>query len=188
MCDVDKDQVVLLDNDRRPSGQMSRRSVHSKDTPLHLAFSLYLFNRSHEVLMTRRSLSKSTWPGVWTNTCCGHPRPAETIDVAVRRRLSAELGLTVSSIECVMPSFSYQAYDFNGICENEVCPVYVGLIESHQTPSPDAAEVMDWVWTDWTDTKLAIERAPFAFSPWSVLQTKEISCRIPATLELETNL
>ena len=74
------------------------------------------------MLLTRRALAKPTWPGVWTNTCCGHPRPDEPIPAAIARRLDHELGMAVDGLECVLPDFAYRATDVSGIVENEVLP------------------------------------------------------------------
>lgn len=69
------DEVVLLADDATPIGTAPRGSVHETSTPFHLAFSCYLFDAAGHVLITRRALGKRTWPGVWTNAFCGHPRP-----------------------------------------------------------------------------------------------------------------
>src|SRR5262245_7381963 len=123
MTTVIDDEVVLLDDEGRPAGTAPKASIHGLDTPLHLAFSCHVFNRQGQVLLTRRALGKATWPGVWTNSFCGHPRPAEPVLDAVRRRADFELGIRVEITELALPLFRYRAIDAKGTVENEVCPV-----------------------------------------------------------------
>jgi isopentenyl-diphosphate delta-isomerase type 1 len=171
-----EDRVVLLDSDGVAIGDQDRTEVHSESTPLHLAFSLYLVDDAGRVLFTRRALGKTTWPGVWTNSCCGHPRPGETIEDALHRRLFEELGVQVRDLRCALPDFAYRARDVSGIWENEICPVYVGRLVHPTGPlQPNPDEVMDWTWVTWADVRPAIGSAPFAFSPWAVQQVRQLS-------------
>ena len=78
-----EEYVILLDQDGREIGTAPKNSVHGADTSFHLAFSCYVFNARGEVLITRRALGKKAWPGVWTNSFCGHPLPAEPLPTAV---------------------------------------------------------------------------------------------------------
>jgi isopentenyl-diphosphate delta-isomerase len=174
-----EDQVVLLNDAREVVGRMPRSAVHTSDTPLHLAFSAYLFNSDGEVLLTRRALSKRTWPGVWTNACCGHPRPGEAIVEAIDRRLGDELGLRVGpglvqDLECVLPDFAYRAVDASGVMENEICPTYRGTVHPRAVLSPNSDEVMDWRWVAWEDVAAASRLVPFTFSPWAVRQIDQL--------------
>ncbi len=169
---VTAEQVVLVDPHGRPIGMQSKIDVHGVSTPLHLAFSLHLFDAAGRVLITRRALSKTTWPGVWTNSCCGHPGVDESLPAAVVRRLSYELGAEVSDLACVLPDFAYTATDASGIQENEICPVFAGRLHPRGSIRANSAEVMDWVWVEWVDLVTAISATPFAFSPWAVDQVR----------------
>lgn len=170
------DTVVLVSPRGEPIGQSTRLTVHTTKTPLHLAFSLHLFNAAGQVLLTRRALGKATWPGVWTNSCCGHPRVGESIADAVRRRLRYELGVEVEQLTCVLPDFTYRATDASGIVENEICPVYAGGVLHPNLPlTPNSGEVMDWAWADWGNIRSAMFAAPFAFSPWAVQQVAQLA-------------
>jgi isopentenyl-diphosphate delta-isomerase type 1 len=165
------DNVVLLDAAGAVIGEASRAAVHTTSTPRHLGFSVYLFNAAGQLLITRRALSKRTWPGVWTNTCCGHPRPSEELEAAIERRLWEELGIVAGELTCVLPDFGYTATDASGIVENESCPVFESrLANPHSAISANPSEVMDWRWVRWNDLARAARLTPFAFSPWAVRQ------------------
>ncbi|WP_312717537.1 isopentenyl-diphosphate Delta-isomerase [Mobilicoccus sp.] len=161
------DEVVLLDEDGTPIGTADRLTVHTADTPLHLAFSFHAV-RGGQTLLTRRDVGKRTWPGVWSNTACGHPRAGEAMEDAVRRRVEEELGAPVGELRCVLPDFRYRAVDASGVVENEICPVFVGTIEGE--PAPDPAEIMDHAWVDRDAVLEAAVRTPVLLSPWSVMQ------------------
>lgn len=173
------DDVVLLDADARPVGKANRLTVHTTTTPLHLAFSTYLFNAQGDVLLTRRAVSKATWPGVWTNSACGHPRPGEDLESAARRRIKEELGLTVGPLMPLLPDFRYRATDASGIVENEVCPVYAGFV-TDEDPTPDPNEVAEWSWVPWRSLTTAISAVPQAYSPWAVLQVPQVDRALAA--------
>ena len=165
------EQVVLVDASGEPVGVADKIAVHTTDTALHLAFSCHVYNSSGDVLVTRRALGKLTWPGVWTNSFCGHPAPGEALPDAIARRSLFELGITVADIEVVLPDFRYRAVDASGIVENEVCPVFRTTVDVDPDPAPD--EVAEWAWIHPGDLREAVEAAPFAFSPWLVLQLAE---------------
>jgi isopentenyl-diphosphate delta-isomerase len=160
--------VVLLDEQLRPVGSAPKRTVHTSDTPLHLAFSCYLRRPSGEVLLTRRALGKRTWPGVWTNSCCGHPAPGEPDRDAVLRRVRQELGIDAVDLRMRLPDFRYRAVAHDGTVENEFCPVWSAVVEGD--PEPDPAEVAEWRWVGWSDLVATASRAPWALSPWAVDQ------------------
>jgi isopentenyl-diphosphate delta-isomerase len=166
------EQVVLLDNDGTVVGSADKATVHTTETPLHLAFSCHVFNEAGHVLVTRRALSKKTWAGVWTNSFCGHPAPGESMEQAIARRASVELGFTVRDVTLVLPDFRYRAIDASGIVENEICPVYRAVCESAVHANPD--EVSEWEWVDPASLTAAAVAAPYAFSPWLVWQLQQL--------------
>lgn len=164
--------VVLVDDEGSPIGTMPKDQVHTADTPLHAAFSCFGFDGAGRFLLTRRALTKKTWGGVWTGTCCGHPLPDEDPADAVARRMHDELGLVPTSIELVLPRFRYRAVAPDGVVENELCPVY--LVALTGDPGPDPAEVAEWRWVGVAHLVTAVRATPFVFSPWLALQLEEL--------------
>lgn len=160
--------VILLDEAGRPIGQSSKAAVHTEDTPLHLAFSCHVRDAAGRMLVTRRALDKIAWPGVWTNSFCGHPAPGEDPAAAVERRARHELGIELDGLELVLPDFRYHATDAAGIVEHELCPVYTARVQGKVRPDP--SEVMEWAWVDEEPLVAAVTSAPWAFSPWLALQ------------------
>ena len=169
---VHPEQVVLVDNDGNVIGSADKATVHTAETPLHLAFSCHVFDASGRVLVTRRSLRKVTWPGVWTNSFCGHPAPGETQEQAIARRAQDELRIAVDGIQLVLPDFRYRAIDASGIVENEICPVYRATSSDTVHANPD--EVSEWEWVDPAALTTAASAAPYAFSPWLVWQLEQL--------------
>jgi isopentenyl-diphosphate delta-isomerase len=159
--------VVLVDDDGRELGTAAKASVHHETTPLHLGFSCYVFDADGRVLLTRRALGKRTWPGVWTNSFCGHPAPGESTADAVYRRARQELGLTIEGLTCVLPDYRYRAVAADGTVENELCPVFCTTASGPVHPTPD--EVMDYAWVPWAEVRTAAELR-WAISPWAAEQ------------------
>lgn len=171
---IREELVVLLDDDGLPSGTARKDTVHDTETPLHLAFSCHVFDGRGRVLITRRALDKRTWPGVWTNSFCGHPAPGEPIEDAVARRAADELGLALdpAALELALPEFRYRAVDASGVVEHELCPVYVARADAEPLPNP--AEVVEHRWVDPAALGVAVRALPEVFSPWLVLQVAEL--------------
>lgn len=170
-----EERVVLLDERRRTIGSQLKSEVHSADTPLHLAFSVHVLDDDGDMLFTRRAVTKRTWPGVWTNACCGHPAPGEVLADAVARRLASELGLVADSLVLALPDFAYRARDPGGIVENEVCPVFLARVPGHRPPpAADPAEVAEWTWLPREQVTVLAAQYPWLLSPWSVLQLAEL--------------
>jgi isopentenyl-diphosphate delta-isomerase len=159
------EQVVLLDDDGCAIGVADKATVHGTCTPLHLAFSCYGFDRAGRLLVTRRARHKMTFPGVRTNTCCGHPAPGEAVEDAVRRRLADELRVGAADLRLVLPDFAYRAAA-GGIEENELCPVYVCTLVGEPHARPDEVESAEW----WSWEAFLAAATAGELSPWAQLQ------------------
>ncbi|GAA3019925.1 isopentenyl-diphosphate Delta-isomerase [Microbacterium dextranolyticum] len=170
--DTAADLVVLVDDEGNPIGSAPKAEVHGSDTPLHLAFSCHVYDAHGRTLLTRRALDKRTWPGVWTNSFCGHPRPGEAVVDAVHRHAAHELGLILRDVRIVLPSFRYRAVDASGVVENEVCPVYTAVVDDE--PTPNRREVVEAVWESPAALAASVRATPWAFSPWLVLQMAQL--------------
>lgn len=166
------EQVVLLDEQGRGIGVTDKATVHHHDTPLHLAFSCYVFNSRGELLVTRRARAKKTWPGVVTNSCCGHPAPAESFTDAVVRRLADELGLPVTGVDLLLPKFRYRAVMPNGIVENELCPVFRAVTDASPVAAP--SEVDEHGWMSWALFVSLVSGGELAVSPWCREQVAQL--------------
>ena len=164
------ERVVLLAEDGRPIGTAPKHEVHHTDTPLHLAFSCYVFDPDGRLLLTRRAWSKRTWPGVWTNSCCGHPSPGEPADLAVSRRVRQELGIAITDLRAVLPDVRYRAVMEDGTVENEVCPVWFATCPDPGSLSTDPTEVVEHAWTDWDAFRQDVLGGGREVSPWCRLQ------------------
>ncbi len=172
--------VVLVDEQNNEIGTAEKNTVHSTNTPLHRGFSLFLFNYQKQLLLTQRSFSKKTFPGIWTNTVCGHPSPGEKeVDAAIRR-LKDELGIDLgliglnpherSTLVKVIAQYRYRFADKNGIVENEVCPILVAHCDLDPQPNPN--EIENWKWIDWKEFLVEIKKRPEYYSPWCVEEAK----------------
>lgn len=146
--------MVFVTEDGIPTGETGPKlASHGPDTRLHLAFSCYVFRRrDNAFLLTRRAAVKKVWPGVWTNSVCGHPAPEEALEDAVRRRAAYELGLPeLEELRCVLPRYVYRTPEFQGIVEHEFCPVFVAYTDSEPAPNPIEVDATRWIsWPDYT--------------------------------------
>ncbi|WP_436536046.1 isopentenyl-diphosphate Delta-isomerase [Actinoplanes sp. HUAS TT8] len=163
------EHVVLLDEDGRSIGRRDKTSVHTDSTPLHLAFSCYVFDTAGRFLVTRRAAGKNTWPAIWTNSVCGHPAHGERLVEAVRRRAGFELGLPLDDVRLVLPRFRYRA-ELLGIVENEMCPVLRATTSHEPAPNPDEVDACRWV--AWPAFVAEARAGTSGLSPWARLQVE----------------
>jgi isopentenyl-diphosphate delta-isomerase type 1 len=158
------DKIVLVDEHNNAIGTASKLESHNSETNLHRAFSVFIFNRRGELLLQQRALSKKTWPGVWSNSCCGHVMLHEETARAAARRLSYELGLRNIQLTIALPEFRYRA-EKDGIVENEICPVLIGVTDGEPVPNP--SEVASLRWIDWHEFLSSVDQPESDISPWA---------------------
>ncbi|AKT52506.1 isopentenyl-diphosphate delta-isomerase [Arsenicicoccus sp. oral taxon 190] len=169
------EQVVLLSSDGRALGTAPKAAVHHERTPLHLAFSCYVVDDRGRVLLTRRARDKATFPGVVTNSVCGHPAPDETLADAVTRRACDELGLAVTGVRVVLPRFAYRA-EMRGVVEHELCPVHVAEVPSGDGRlALDPTEVDDAWWVPWPELRDGVLDGSITVSPWCADQVAQLA-------------
>ena len=165
----EKEYVVLVDEQDKALGTMLKSEVHTSNTPLHRAFSVFIFNSKGELLLQQRSHIKKTWPLIGSNSCCGHPLPEEDYVSAVKRRVKYELGLELDTVWCLLPKFRYRA-ELYGVVENEFCPVFIAFTD--EVPSPNEEEIEAIKWVPWSEFAVTVGDAEPSFSPWCIEETE----------------
>lgn len=153
--------VVLVDAAGLPIGTAPKLDVHRRGTR-HLAISVIVANARGQVMLQQRAFGKYHSGGLWTNTCCSHPYPGETVADAATRRLQEEMGFTCP----LQPLFAtaYRADLPNGLIENEYVHVFGGRFEDD--PKPDPSEVQAWSWQSLDDINRQLKAGPGHFTAW----------------------
>jgi isopentenyl-diphosphate Delta-isomerase len=156
-----EERVILVDAEDEAIGTAGKLEAHERGE-LHRAFSIFVLNEAGEILLQRRAAVKYHGAGLWSNSCCGHPRPGEATDAAARRRLREEL-----AIDCAVDrvfSFTYRAEMPGGLTEHEIDHVFIGRTE--RNPDPDPAEVEAWRWASAEQILAELADDPSLYTPW----------------------
>lgn len=161
--------VILVNDKDQPLGAMEKMEAHEKGV-LHRAFSVFVFNSEGQILLQKRAEEKYHSPGLWTNTCCSHPRTGEKTDAAAHRRMVEEMGFNCELEEAF--SFVYKSAVGNGLTEHEYDHVFVGT--SDQVPKPNPEEVSDWKYADVDWVVQDMEENPDHYTVWFVIAMAEL--------------
>ena len=156
-----KERVILIDDNDNETGYCDKLEAHQKNLK-HRALSVFIFNSKKEFLLQKRAENKYHSPGLWTNTCCGHPRPGERTLQGAQRRLKEEMGMDCN-LEKVF-DFSYQADFKNGLFENEFDHVYFGF--SDALPVINKEEASDWKFLEYEILKKETGQYPEKYTAW----------------------
>lgn len=156
-----EEQVILVNERDEQIGTMAKMEAHEKAL-LHRAFSVFIFNEKHELMLQQRASHKYHSPLLWTNTCCSHQRVGESNIEAGKRRLQEEMGFSVELKETT--SFIYKAPFDNGLTEHEYDHVMVGYYDGEPNINPD--EVEDWKWMSLDAIKVDMTLNPDNYTAW----------------------
>jgi len=155
--------VILTDQDGNEIGSAEKISAHQHGGQLHLAFSTFVFNEKNELLLQKRASTKYHFANLWSNTCCGHPRPGEEVIVAAQRRLSEEFGFSTKLRQ--QSTLLYEAYDERTeLSEKEFLHILIG--HYNKAPSPNPAEISDWRLATLDNINTEIATIPQNYTPW----------------------
>ncbi len=158
---MEREEVILVNEHDEVLGVAEKLEAHQKGL-LHRAFSVFVFNEQGKLLLQQRALHKYHSPGLWTNTCCSHPRPTETTVEAARRRCLEEMGIALSLKEIF--SFVYKVDFENGLSEHEYDHVYIGRYE--KDPRINKEEVMNYKWMTPQDIQKELLLHPDQYTAW----------------------
>ena len=156
-----EEQVILVDEEDVPKGQMDKMEAHEKGV-LHRAFSVFIFNSKRELLLQQRAMSKYHSAGLWTNTCCSHPRIEESNIYAARRRLMEEMGMDCDV--SYLFKFTYKAIFEDGLTEHEVDHVFFGMSDELPVINPDEVEAFKYMDLHTLTQDIVVN--PGAYTPW----------------------
>jgi isopentenyl-diphosphate delta-isomerase len=154
-------QVILVNELDKETGVMEKMEAHEKGL-LHRAFSVFITNEKGEMLLHQRALDKYHSGGLWTNACCSHPQPGETVAAAAHRRLKEEMGFDCELKDLFQ--FTYRTEFHNGLIEHEYDHVLVGIYNGIIHPDPQ--EVNDFRYLPVKTILQQIQDTPAQFTSW----------------------
>ena len=157
-----EEQVILVDEQDVQTGVCNKLQAHQAGL-LHRAISVFIFNSEGKMLLQRRAHTKYHSGGLWTNTCCSHPRPGEDTLKAAQRRLKEEMGLNEDHL-FFMFTFIYKARLDNELTEHELDHVFIG--KTDEQPKPDPAEVCDYRYLSIEEINKDLEENPEKYTYW----------------------
>jgi len=174
------DKVILVDSEDNETGSMEKLEAHLQGK-LHRAFSVFLLNKQKDQMMIqKRAKGKYHSGGLWSNTCCSHPRPGEPINDAVSRRLVEEMGIKCETKEIF--SKTYKAKLDHNITENEFDHIFLGYYEGSPEPNPEEAE--DWQWISIEELLDSVKKEPDIYSVWFGYLLEEVLNHTQAQYEI----
>lgn len=163
------ENVILVDEQDREIGTEEKMKVH-QEASLHRAFSVFIFNSRGQLLLQRRAAGKYHCGGLWTNTCCSHPRPGESVEEAAHRRLKEEMGFDAPLQKAF--HFIYKAPFSNGLTEHELDHVFLGKWDGEPTPNPE--EVGDCKWISPEELQKDIQENPEKYTEWLKISLEKV--------------
>jgi isopentenyl-diphosphate delta-isomerase len=172
-----RQEIILVDGEDKPVGSASKLEAHQEGGTLHRAFSVFIFDHSGRMLLQRRARTKYHFGGLWSNACCGHPRPGEDTADAARRRLREEFGFETEIDDLFR--FTYRATDeASGLTEHEFDHVFHGEFDGEPLPDPD--EIEGWRWVDADALRADLVANPERYTPWFRASAERVLELVPS--------
>lgn len=156
-----KEEVIEVDKKDNKIRGIEKMTAH-RNAVLHRAFSIYIFNEKNSLLLQKRASGKYHSGGLWSNTCCGHPRPNEDLESSAHRRLREEMGFDCELKE--ISTFIYKAKLNNELTEHEFLHVFIGNCDPKVNPDENEAE--SWKWINMNTLKKEVLKNPENFTFW----------------------
>jgi isopentenyl-diphosphate delta-isomerase len=169
-------EIILVDENDNLVGFETKLKAHEDGGKLHRAFSIFVFDARGKLLLQRRAKKKYHFGGLWSNTCCSHPKKGEELQDAAQARLQQEFGFDTRLKKLF--SFLYRASDVgSGLTEHEFDHVFYGEFDGDPRPNPD--EIEDWKWVDVAELMSDLENNPHCYTPWFKIAIQDVIEALP---------
>jgi len=162
--------IILVDEQDNEIGVSEKNLAHLNGGKLHRAFSIFIYNTKKQMLIQKRAINKYHSGGLWSNTCCSHPRVDEQLEIAIHRRLQEEMGFDCLLTEIF--SFNYHADFENGLTEREIDHVFIGKYSGEINPNIN--ELDDWMWIEFTELLQDVKNNPQNYTVWFKLSIEKV--------------